>query len=100
MTALIDVHLTILIIGLGQYLQDIDPLHRPSNWQLQHVLMLAGVPFFQRILEITGDHVRMAHVQSMMMSLPHEPSYEEYVAVLEVIESKICTYDDTSRCTC
>jgi hypothetical protein len=42
-------------LGLGRFLQEIDPLHRPILWQLKGIIIFCRVHFFRTITEAVGN---------------------------------------------
>lgn len=46
--------------GLGQYLLDVDPEHRPVKWQIQHIMILCRVHFLRGIENVIGPKKRQS----------------------------------------
>ncbi|EYE90406.1 uncharacterized protein EURHEDRAFT_417473 [Aspergillus ruber CBS 135680] len=64
--------------GLGQYLQEIDPLHRPILWQLQGIIIFCRVHFFRTITEAVGSTNKSSGVWSRMAGLIDCKSEDDY----------------------
>ncbi|EAW25652.1 uncharacterized protein NFIA_044710 [Aspergillus fischeri NRRL 181] len=64
--------------GLGQYLQEIDPLHRPILWQLQGIIIFCRVHFFRTITEAVGSANKSSGVWSRMAGLIDCKSEDDY----------------------
>lgn len=65
-------------LGLGQYLQEIDPLHRPILWQLQGIIIFCRVHFFRTITEAVGSTNKSSGVWSRMAGLIDCKSEDDY----------------------
>jgi hypothetical protein len=69
-------------LGLGQYLEEIDPDKHDSTWQLQHIIMFCRVHFQRNILKAIGSRNKGSPLWSRMMELlscQSEAHYDELV---------------------
>lgn len=77
-------------VGLGHFLQDIDPAKRDWRWHLKHVLMLCRVHFFRKIDEKLGDNPDLNIWRNSMKSLIDVQTYEDYYGILEILKGTFC----------
>lgn len=72
-------------LGLGKYLQEIDPGHRDWRWQLQHIIVFCHIHFQRTILRTIGTQSKGSGVYQRMMGLLGCQSEEEYDGHLDLI---------------
>lgn len=96
----IDSQVLIHYLGLGKYLQEIDPLQRPMLWQLQGIIIFCRVHFFRTITEAVGRNDRGIGVWSRMASLIDCKSEDDYVQLCELLigKSSPSTFQALSSC--
>ena len=82
------VHNAYRLLGLGQFLHDMDPAKRDWRWHLQHVLMLCRVHFFRKIDEKLGPNPDFNIWRNAMKSLVDIETYEEYKSLLQWLQGK------------
>ncbi|KAI1947341.1 hypothetical protein LOY94_003469 [Ophidiomyces ophidiicola] len=77
---------SMLLAGLGNYLNQIDPAHRPWQWQLQHVIVFSPV-LFELGVDTTIDvgcpnfGTQVSRIKEKMMTLTTVRSWDEYTEI-------------------
>jgi hypothetical protein len=87
-------------LGLGQYLQEIDPFHQPVLWQLQRLIIFCRVHFFRTITEAVGSNNKGSGVWSRMAGLIDCKSEEDYDQLCDLLIGKyfISSYEMVANC--
>lgn len=72
-------------LGLGQYLREIDPQHRPLPWQLKGIIIFCRVHFFRTITNIVEKNTG---IWSRMVSLIDCKSEDDYDQLCDLLIRK------------
>lgn len=85
---LVTVILTCRQPGLGQYLVDVDPEHRPVKWQIQHIMILCRVHYLRGIENVIGPKKRQTTIFKTMVALLNCQSRWQYYQVIQLLQGE------------
>ena len=72
-------------IGLGAYLKNIDPFHRPWSWQLRNILIFCRAHLQRSVDRIVNPSEQPRVLHSIVMRLL-DCSSDEYTEVIELLK--------------
>ncbi|KAI1937685.1 hypothetical protein LOZ66_003966 [Ophidiomyces ophidiicola] len=86
---------SMLLAGLGNYLNQIDPAHRPWQWQLQHVIVFSPVLFELGVDTTIGVGcpnfgTQVSRIKEKMMALTTVRSWDEYTEICKQLCDDAC----------
>ena len=69
-------------LGLGQYLREIDPQHRPLPWQLKGVIIFCRDHFFRTITNIVEKNTGIWGRMTRLIDCKSEDDYDQLCDLL------------------
>lgn len=73
-------------IGLGQYLSNLDPQHRPWQYQIRHVIVYCVVHFTRSINKAAGTEVSPTTGHNQMHALRSAATEEEWWRIIGLLK--------------